>query len=118
MIAESEIRKQIAGFLANQISLDDFEDWIAQRSWDAHQDSDAAAQELAYAIELRLAEHSSGHLSEVELRHELTQFVQQYSLRVSFGSAASMDSYSFQASNSIAVPPVQSAGILCVAERA
>jgi len=86
MIAESEIREQLARFLAGEIPLDEFEDWFVQRSWDAHLDSEQSAQKLAYAVELRLAEHSSGHLSEQELRQELRPFVQQYSVSVSLSA--------------------------------
>ena len=78
MVAELEIRKRLARFLANELSLDDFEDWLVQGSWNAHREGEGPAQQLAYAIELRLAEHSSGHLSLQELRDELAPFVKQY----------------------------------------
>lgn len=71
MISESETRERLARYLANEISLDEFEDWLVQASWDAHLDSEQPAQRLAYAIELKLAEFSSGHLREEELREEL-----------------------------------------------
>lgn len=71
MITEPEIRSQLARFLGNEMSLDQFEDWFVQQSWDAHLNSDESAQKLVYAVELRLAEHSSGHLSQQELRREL-----------------------------------------------
>jgi len=62
----------------NEISLDDFEDWFVRKSWNLHYDSDELAQRSAYAVELRLAEHSSAHLSEPELRRELAPFVEHY----------------------------------------
>lgn len=71
MITESQIRERLAAFLTNAIPLDEFEDWLVQNSWNMHQDSDPAAQELAGAIDLRLSEHSSGHLRENQLRDEL-----------------------------------------------
>lgn len=71
MIAELEIRKQLVRFLSNDLSLDQFEDWLVEASWNMHSDPVESAQKLAAKIELRLAEHSSGHLDEATLRHEL-----------------------------------------------
>ncbi|HET9407081.1 MAG TPA: hypothetical protein VFO39_07570 [Candidatus Sulfotelmatobacter sp.] len=88
MIAEHQIRQQLAKYLHDEMSLDHFEDWFVQRSWNMHRDSMDAAQKLASAIELRLAEHSSGHLSENDLREELLPFVTTYNAVVSFGQPA------------------------------
>jgi hypothetical protein len=85
MIAEHQIRQQLAKYLHGEVSLDLFEDWLVQRSWNMHRDSDEAAQKLASAIELRLAEHSSGHLDDEQLREELRPFVTTYTAVVSFG---------------------------------
>lgn len=85
MIAESQIREKLARFLSKQWSLDQFEDWIVDRSWNMHKDSDELAQKLVSAIELRLAEHSSGHLDECQLRDELRPLVTNYTMRISFG---------------------------------
>lgn len=85
MIAEYQIRQQLAKYLNDEISLDHFEDWLVQRSWNMHRDSEPAAQKLASAIELRLAEYSSGHLEEKNLREEMRPFVTTYSATVNFG---------------------------------
>jgi hypothetical protein len=71
MILESEIRARLAELLSRKLDLELFEDWLVQRSWNMHLDSDRGAQELASAVELALSEHSAGHLSERELRQEL-----------------------------------------------
>lgn len=86
MIAESKIREKLGGYLRGDLSLDRFEDWLAQNSWDMHKDSSEAARQLASAIELRLAEHSSGHLNEPALRDELRQFANPAVVQVSFGN--------------------------------
>lgn len=78
MLAYAELRNELVRLLAEEISLDSFEDWFVQRSWNMHKDSDLVAQRLAYAVELRLAEHDSGQLSESELRKELLQLSRQY----------------------------------------
>jgi hypothetical protein len=71
MIRESEIRERLAALVGGDVSLDDFEDWFAVSSWNAHKDSSAEAIRLVGAIELRLGEHSNGHLPFADLRHEL-----------------------------------------------
>ncbi len=89
MIAESQIREKLGRFLSGEMSLDQFEDWLVQRSWNMHQHSDESAQKLASAIELRLAEHSSGHLDGAALRDELRPFVTNYTVAVWFGEPPS-----------------------------
>jgi len=87
MIAESQIREKLGRYLRGDLPLDRFEDWIAQSSWNMHKDSDQPSQKLASAIELRLAEHSSGHLDECALRDELRQLVNPKVVQISFGAA-------------------------------
>jgi hypothetical protein len=89
MIADYQIRQWLARYLHRVISLDQFEDWLVQRSWNMHLDSDESAQKLAAAIELRLAEHSSGHLDEDRLRHEMTPFLTTYTATVRVGHSES-----------------------------
>lgn len=78
MIADYEIREKVAQYLTSRISLDQFEDWLVARSWNMHADSDRQSQKLASEIELRLAEYSSGHLTEQDLRRELVPYVTRY----------------------------------------
>jgi len=85
MIAENKIREKLARYLRNELSLDHFEDWIVEGSWNMHRDSEPAAQKLAGAIELRLAEHSSGHLDECALREELKAFANTAVTQLYFG---------------------------------
>jgi hypothetical protein len=87
MIAESQIREKLGRYLRGEWALEQFEDWIAQSSWNMHKDSDELAQKLASAIELRLAEHSSGHLDECALRDELRQLVNPKVVQIVFGAA-------------------------------
>jgi hypothetical protein len=75
MLTEAQIRQRLAAFLENRSSLDELEDWLVQHSWNMHKDSEPLAQELAAAVELRLAEHSSEHLTEAALREELAELI-------------------------------------------
>lgn len=87
MIEQFQIREKISRYLRDEISLDQFEDWLVQRSWNMHRDSDEGAQKLASAVELRLAEHSSGHLDEPALRNELLSLVTRFTCELMFGEA-------------------------------
>ncbi len=104
MIADHQIREKIALYLGNKLSLDSFEDWLVERSWNMHRDSDAQSQELASAVELRLAELSSGHLDEAALRAELLPFVTKYVVPVSLSGA--MVPWLSLSSSNIAIEPV------------
>lgn len=75
MISESQIFRQIERLLADEISLDAFEDWLVRSSWNMHLDSGSKAQSLVWKIELSLAEYSSEHVDVKELLAELKNLV-------------------------------------------
>ena len=68
---ESAIRCQLGAYLSDAMSLDEFTAWLVGASWNIEQTGDIGASQLAYAIELALAEHSSGLLTLEELRRAL-----------------------------------------------
>ena len=107
MIADYQIREWLGHYLHREISLERFENWLVEHSWNMHQDSEEVAQRLVSAIELRLAEHSSGHLDENALRQELLPFVTKFNVQISFGGGVPV----------IAQPPnnVTAQGVLQVA---
>jgi hypothetical protein len=82
MLQTSEIRDKIIQELSGRLSLEDFEDWLAQRSWNMHLDSSREAQELAADIQLRLAEFSLGHLPETQLREDFKKFVSNFVVHI------------------------------------
>ncbi len=106
MISESQIRSQLGRYLRVEMSLDHFEDWVAQSSWNMHKDSGEQAQKLASAIELRLAEHSSNHLDEVSLRDELRQLLNPQVIEISFNDIPPAISNQ-QPDNVVAAAPFQ-----------
>lgn len=75
MLSADSIREQVQRFVNGALPLDEFEDWLASGSWNIHQHGSKAVQRLVFAIELRLAEHSSGHLDDDRLREELKALV-------------------------------------------
>lgn len=75
MITAHDIREKVLAYLAGSLDLDGFEDWIAQSTWNIHQWGTSEAQNLAYTVELRLSEYSSGHLTDLDLRESLARTV-------------------------------------------
>jgi hypothetical protein len=82
MIQESEIRQKLSALLQYQISLDEFEDWLVEHSWNMHKDSQRSAQDLVSAVELAFSEYSNGHLNDKELRDRLVQALGQIVVNV------------------------------------
>lgn len=70
MIA-NEIRDRLASYVSNEISIHEFDDWVAQHTWNVHRSGDSEAEQLAFEIEAKLAEFSGGQIDEPSLRHEL-----------------------------------------------
>jgi len=71
MVSSGEVRNRLADAIEAQLPLDEFEDWFVQQSWNVHQSKDFDLQRLVFAIELWLAERSSGHLDDDGLLREL-----------------------------------------------
>ena len=65
-----EISDQVMHFLANEISLDAFDDWSAEYSWNIHQRANKEVQQLAYEIRGILNAHADDE-TEDRLRAEL-----------------------------------------------
>jgi hypothetical protein len=70
MISVSEIQEQLKAFVGKVLPLDQLEDWLVEKSWNMHTDSDPVAQAMVSFVELRLAEHSAGHLPAEQMIHE------------------------------------------------
>jgi hypothetical protein len=68
---DQEVYSQLVRYLANQLPLTEFRDWFDQNTWEVDQSGNPEAMRLASAIELRLAEFSTGHWTEDELRQQL-----------------------------------------------
>jgi hypothetical protein len=79
---ETTIRDQLVSYLTGDLSLDEFTAWLVGATWNIENVGEAGASQLAYAIELALAEHSSGLLSQDELRRDLLGMSQQVNLNL------------------------------------
>jgi hypothetical protein len=73
MVSSSQIRAGLSLFLDGVISLDEFEDWFVQNTWNIHLSGSVDAESLTFAVEESLAEFSSHHIDEPKLRGELAR---------------------------------------------
>jgi hypothetical protein len=95
MVSSSQIRKQLAKFLDGQISLDMFEDWFVQNTWNIHLSGSVSAESLTFAVEESLSEYSSGHIDDKILRGELSQILSAENKVLNIGDAPQIV-YSFR----------------------
>jgi hypothetical protein len=79
---ETTIRRYLVDYLADDTSLNDFTDWFIGATWNIEKEGTAEAKELAYAIDLALAEASSGLLALDELRVALLGLSQHVNLKL------------------------------------
>ena len=77
---EAAIRHQLGSYLSDRMSLDEFTAWLVGTTWNIESMGEPEASQLVYAIELALAEHTSGLLTLEELRAELRRLSQHVSL--------------------------------------
>lgn len=73
MVSASQIRDKILEFLTDAVSLDEFEDWIVQRTWNVHLSGSVAAEELTFAVEEALSEYSSAMIGRGGLIRRLSE---------------------------------------------
>jgi len=76
--SESEIREQLARYLAGQSTLNEFQDWFVPRSWNFHKNADPSLQRLVSSVELAIAEFTNGDWSSQELRGILNLLLKTY----------------------------------------
>lgn len=84
-VLDLAIREQLAKYLAGQIPLAALQDWFIPKAWNIDKRGDLLVAELVHGIELRLAEYSSGHWTEDELKRGLQPFLTQYTIRMAAG---------------------------------
>jgi hypothetical protein len=89
MVSSSQIRHRMFEYLRGHIDLATFEDWFVQSTWNIHLAGSRAAEVLTFAIEESLSEFSSEHLSEDELRSELTEILYAETQIVPFSNESS-----------------------------
>lgn len=81
--AAQGLRRDIARLVTDELTIGGFVDVVLPLSWSLQAGQDPEAEDVAHEIELRLSEHSNGHLTEGELKAALAPLV--YSYRVVVG---------------------------------
>lgn len=101
--SDLEIRKQLGRYLTSEISFEDFEDWFVAHSWNYHEAANLILLELVSEIELLLAEFSSGHWTEDDLKERLRPFITSFTIDYSSGSTVLIRTLS---GSSVSVSPL------------
>lgn len=76
------IRRHLSAYLAGTVSLDELKDWMVDATWNIEEAASPDVRQLAYDIELALAEESSGFLTREELHTDLLELVDHAGLNV------------------------------------
>jgi hypothetical protein len=66
-----EIAKKVTDCVRGRTPLRELRDYLAPIVWDIESLNDPDAESLAYGVELVLAEHDQGHISQSELSQKL-----------------------------------------------
>ncbi len=77
-----EIRDKLGSYLLGEISLEDFKDWFVPVLWNIEYSNNQDAMNIAYEMELRLAEYSNDYWSEDELKALLRPLVENYYIEI------------------------------------
>jgi len=75
-----QIRTWISDYLSSRITLRDFQERFIPATWEIEQADDDATRPLAYEIQHKLNEFTSGHLPESELRDEFRALLEGVSV--------------------------------------
>lgn len=89
---DTEIRGKLAEYLNSEISLRQFQEWFVPATWDIQTSEPAHILDLAYSIQLKLAEYASDHLTENDLRQALIPYIERFTIMVSFPAISSIPS--------------------------
>jgi len=70
-----DIRERVIAFLAGELTLPRFQEWLVEKTWDVEEHGDPTATDMTYEIKLALAEHSRGDISWNALRDRMNEVV-------------------------------------------
>lgn len=73
---DAEIRGRLARYLAGDLDLRAFRDWLVPFAWNIERRADAATAELVHEIDLVLAEFDHGDWTEEEVRQHLLPLIE------------------------------------------
>jgi len=91
MVSDFQIREHMAEFLNGQLSLQRFEEWLVQNTWNAHSFENQDAENLVADIEGLLARYSSAHLSLSDIKKKFSTLVHFNNVLVNYIEAWPMN---------------------------
>jgi hypothetical protein len=68
MLRAEELAHRMTEFAVGRVALREFEDWLVQSSWNAHEWASPDLRDAVYTLELVLAEYTNGHASSSHVR--------------------------------------------------
>ena len=80
---DTDIRTKLTEYLEGEINLVAFQEWFVPETWNIQNSQPAYILDLAYSIQLKLAEYTNGHLTENDLREFLRTKVDHFTMIVS-----------------------------------
>jgi hypothetical protein len=78
---KTALLRSLTDYLAETISLDELKDFVVAATWQLPETENLESRQLAYDIELALADESSGYLTMDELREDLRELVNHYTVK-------------------------------------
>src|SRR3989442_9661553 len=78
MYLDLEIRGHVLSYLSGETTLRDFRAWYIPATWDVNTRRNGRVESLVNEIDLRLAEFTSGHWTEDELKEVLSRLTKDY----------------------------------------
>jgi hypothetical protein len=99
-----ELLARLRRYLDGEISLDELQDTLIPLAWDPDSEGlDSEAKDLVHSIQLYLAEFTSGHLTEEELREHLRELLPRTeAIFISYGGEPNIRSGAGPQSSSVA----------------
>lgn len=78
LASDAEVRRAAVAYLHGDIDLDGLDEAVTAALWEEPPDALRSTSHLVGELGLMLAEHSSGHVLEGQLRRELHDLVERY----------------------------------------
>lgn len=87
MALDAELRQELCRYFGEEITIEDFREWLAPRAWNIHKRADTELAHLVQQIEAILSEFDHGDWTEGELRQQLAKLIEPVSIKTSVAPA-------------------------------
>lgn len=92
MVEEKEVQDKLSEVVSDQLSLEQFENWLSSYSWNMHRDSSRDAVDLISSVHLLLSERDDQIFDEQSLKQEFLKLlnVRHFNIVIGTQPAAQM----------------------------